>query len=244
METKKAEETEGNENSPAQRVNPVPTYFFKRVPQEVAPDLLGLVLRHQLNGLWLESRIIETEAYLLEERGSHAFLGETPSRRALFMEAGTIYMYYARGGDSFNFSCHGPGNAVLVKAGIPHPPDLRDSEMLQVMHQRNPINGRQREPGKLCSGQTLFCKALGLRVPDWNQKRLIPGTLELSDPEDPPQQIIQTTRLGIPKGRDEHLLLRFLDAGYAGSCTQNPLRSIKNNEIKIITPQRRFSQNL
>jgi 3-methyladenine DNA glycosylase Mpg len=74
---------------------------------------------------------------------------------------------------------------------------------------------------------------------------LIPGTLELSDPEDPPQQILQTTRLGIPKGRDEHLLLRFLDAGYAGSCTQNPLRSIKNNEIKIIPPPKKvFSKPL
>ena len=82
----------------------IPNSFFERDPREVAPDLLGKVLRHRIDGCWLEARIIETEAYLLEERGSHASLGETPSRRALFMEAGTIYMYYARGGDSFNFS--------------------------------------------------------------------------------------------------------------------------------------------
>ena len=29
-------------------------------------------------------------------------------------------MYYARGGDSFNISCAGEGNAVLLKAGIPY----------------------------------------------------------------------------------------------------------------------------
>ena len=133
METKKADETDGNENSPDQRVNPVPNSFFKRDPQEVAPDLLGLVLRHHVDERWLESRIIETEAYLLEEKGSHASLGETPSRKALFMEAGTIYMYYARGGDSFNFSCSGPGNAVLIKAGIPHSPESMGSEMLKAM---------------------------------------------------------------------------------------------------------------
>ncbi|MEC9173351.1 MAG: DNA-3-methyladenine glycosylase, partial [SAR324 cluster bacterium] len=172
--------------------------FFERDPREVAPDLLGKVLRHRIDGCWLEARIIETEAYLLEERGSHASLGETPSRRALFMEAGTIYMYYARGGDSFNFSCLGPGNAVLIKAGIPHPPELEDSEMLDRMQRRNPINGKPRKSFKLCSGQTLFCKSLGLKVPDWNRKRLVPGTLELADSQNPPLEILNTTRLGIP----------------------------------------------
>jgi DNA-3-methyladenine glycosylase len=28
-------------------------------------------------------------------------------------------MYYARGGDSLNFSAHGPGNAVLIKSAYP-----------------------------------------------------------------------------------------------------------------------------
>ncbi|MFP3335892.1 3-methyladenine DNA glycosylase, partial [Pseudomonas sp. SIMBA_064] len=36
--------------------------------------------------------------------------------------------------------------------------------------------------------------------------------------------ILQTTRLGIPSGRDEHLMYRFVDAGYAAYCTRNPLR--------------------
>ena len=71
-------------------MNAISTFFFQRDPRQVAPDLLGLVLRHHHGGQWLESRIIETEAYLLEEKGSHASLGETPSRMALFMEAGTI----------------------------------------------------------------------------------------------------------------------------------------------------------
>jgi len=210
--------------------------FFERDPREVAPDLLGKILRHRIDGCWLEARIIETEAYLLEERGSHASLGETPSRRALFMEAGTIYMYYARGGDSFNFSCLGSGNAVLIKAGIPHPPELEDSEMLDRMQRRNPINGKPRKSFKLCSGQTLFCKSLGLKVPDWNRKRLVPGTLELADSQNPPLEILNTTRLGIPKGRDEHLLLRYLDSGYVGSCTQNPLKSRKKMVLKKIIP--------
>ena len=40
-----------------------------------------------------------------------------------------------------------------------------------------------------------------------------------------PQQIIQTTRLGIPEGRDGHLPYRFIDYDFAKVCTKNPLRS-------------------
>ncbi|MFH7428892.1 3-methyladenine DNA glycosylase, partial [Pseudomonas syringae pv. tagetis] len=38
-----------------------------------------------------------------------------------------------------------------------------------------------------------------------------------------PDRIIHTTRLGIPVGRDEHLMYRFVDGGYARFCTRNPL---------------------
>ena len=36
--------------------------------------------------------------------------------------------------------------------------------------------------------------------------------------------MIQATRLGIPQGRDEHLMYRFVDGAYAAHCTRNPLR--------------------
>lgn len=85
------------------------SYFFDRDAQLVAQALLGKVLRHRVQGQWLEAQIIETEAYYLHDKGSHASLGFTQKRAALFMPAGTIYMYYARGGDSLNISCHGAG---------------------------------------------------------------------------------------------------------------------------------------
>ena len=115
--------------------------------------------------------------------------------------------------------------------------------MLDRMQRRNPINGKPRKSYKLCSGQTLFCKSLGLKVPDWNRKRLVPGTLELVDFQNPPLEILNTTRLGIPKGRDEHLLLRYLDSGYAESCTQNPLKSRKKMALKKINQGTGFSTN-
>lgn len=84
--------------------------------------------------------------------------------------------------------------------------------------------GRPRTPQKLCAGQTLLCKALGLKVPDWDAKRFDPERLLVEDVGVPTVNVIQTTRLGIPLGRDEHLPYRFVDAAYAPWCTRNPSR--------------------
>ena len=61
------------------------------------------------------------------------------------MPPGTIYMYYAHGGDSLNFSCQGDGNAVLIKSGYPA---SKDPTMLHKMRKLNP-------PASASSGKAL-----------------------------------------------------------------------------------------
>ena len=201
--------------------------FFDREPLELAQSLIGKVLRHRINdpahgNIWLSAKIIETEAYYQTERGSHSSLGFTEKRKAMFMEPGTIYMYYARGGDSLNFSARGDGNGVLIKSGLAFM-DQHSSEIsLSVMQQLNPINGRMRSPERLCSGQTLLCRSLGLKVPDWNQGSLKRNKLLLEDVGYCPDRLVQCKRLGIPEGRDEHLPYRFVDYEYTRSATSNP----------------------
>ena len=70
---------------------PLPDTFFDRDALLVARELLGKVIRHRQGNLWLAARIIETEAYYLEEKGSHASLGYTEKRKALFLDGGHIY---------------------------------------------------------------------------------------------------------------------------------------------------------
>jgi DNA-3-methyladenine glycosylase len=203
----------------------LPDAFFDRDAQVLARELLGKVIRHRHAGRWLSARIIETEAYYAAERGSHASLGFTEKRRALFLDGGHIYMYYARGGDSLNFSAHGPGNAVLIKSAYPWPDRFADPDALALMQANNPDSqGQPRPPQRLCAGQTLLCRALGLKVPEWDARRFDPQRLFVEDVGENPWRIIQTTRLGIPLGRDEHLPYRFVDADYARQCTRNPLR--------------------
>lgn len=211
--------------TPAGAGQALPDAFFDRDAAQLARELLGKVIRHRVGSLWLSARIIETEAYYLEEKCSHASLGYTHKRRALFMDGGTVYMYYARGGDSLNFSAAGPGNAVLIKSGYPWIDARSGPKALARMQELNPdAQGRPRAPGSLCAGQTLLCRALGLKVPDWDARRFDPRALYVEDVGEAPAALICTTRLGIPLGRDEHLSYRFVDPGYAAFCTRNPLR--------------------
>ncbi|POF40452.1 3-methyladenine DNA glycosylase [Pseudomonas laurylsulfativorans] len=203
----------------------LPDDFFDRDAQILARELLGKVIRHRVGDLWLSARIIETEAYYCAEKGSHASLGYTEKRKALFLDGGHIYMYYARGGDSLNFSAQGPGNAVLIKSAYPWVDELSGPASLAQMLLNNPdAQGHPRPSQRLCAGQTLLCKALGLKVPVWDAKRFDHEVLLVEHVGQTPTHIIQTTRLGIPHGRDEHLMYRFVDAAYAAYCTRNPLR--------------------
>ena len=197
--------------------------FFDRDSAVVAKNLLGKVIRVNYQNCWLSAAIIETEAYYLNDKGSHASLGYTEKRKALFMPPGTIYMYYSRGGDSLNISCRGKGNAVLIKSGIPF---THSKPMLSIMQQLNPKRDgvSERNVKRLCSGQTLLCKSLGLLVKEWDQKKFDKNKFFIDDVNCTPRAIIQTRRLGIPKGRDEHLPYRFIDYDYAPFCTENPLR--------------------
>ncbi|MBI3188279.1 MAG: DNA-3-methyladenine glycosylase [Gammaproteobacteria bacterium] len=200
------------------------TTFFDRDACDVARSLLGKIIRHKHNGIWLSARIIETEAYYMHERGSHASLGCTDSRKALFMPAGTIYMYYARGGDSLNVSCRGEGNAVLIKSAYADVDIQTHPQSITTMQQLNPAAaGDDRKIERLCSGQTLLCRSLNLKVPAWNQQSFKKQRFYFDDAGITPSQIIQTTRLGIPEGRDEHLLYRFIDYELTRYCTSNPL---------------------
>jgi DNA-3-methyladenine glycosylase len=199
--------------------------FFNRDSPALARALIGKVLRRRWKNQWLSARIIETEAYCLDERGSHASLGYTHKRRALFMAGGTIYMYYARGGDSLNFSAAGPGNAVLIKSAYPWIDPIAGPAALAVMQAENPdAQGGARPLNRLCAGQTLLCKSLALRVPDWDAGAFDPAEFFVDDVGEAPPILIETTRLGIPAGRDEHLPYRFVDPAYARHCTRNPLR--------------------
>lgn len=209
--------------------------FFDRDAMETAALLLGKIIRIKQGSSVLSAMITETECYYLSEKGSHASLGYTEKRSALFMPAGTIYMYYARGKDSLNISCNGEGNAVLIKGAMPYTDKISPESTLEIMHANNPLpRGRRRPDRRLCSGQTLLCRSLGIKLTEWYGKNFLPGIFYFEDIGYSPEKIIQTVRLGIPEGRDEHLPYRFVDHANADTATSNPLTK-RSQKYSIIS---------
>jgi DNA-3-methyladenine glycosylase len=214
----------------------LPDAFFDRPALELAPALLGRVLRRRIEGVWLQAMIVETEAYLRCEKASHSSLGRTPSREAMFMPAGTLYLYHSRGGASLNLSADGEGDAVLIKAAVPH---RNTDEGLELLHRLNPKRDGGRRPlHRLCSGQGLLCRALDLAVREWTGRRFDREEFHAAAGASP-DRIVQTRRLGIPEGRDEHLPYRFVHADFARSATRNPLtrRVWKEGRDYVVHPR-------
>jgi DNA-3-methyladenine glycosylase len=64
---------------------------------KLARYLIGKTLVHDSPDGRMSGRIVETEAYPVGDAAGHAFGGETPSRRSLFLERGRCYVYFTYG---------------------------------------------------------------------------------------------------------------------------------------------------
>jgi len=64
---------------------------------KLARYLIGKTLVHDSPKGRMSGRIVETEAYPVGDAAAHAFGGETPSRRSLFLERGRCYVYFTYG---------------------------------------------------------------------------------------------------------------------------------------------------
>src|SRR5471030_36613 len=78
--------------------------FFRRPALELAPDLIGKVLVHQVKGRVYRVRIVETEAYVgSHDLACHASKGRTSRTEVMFGPAGHGYVYLIYGMyDMFN----------------------------------------------------------------------------------------------------------------------------------------------
>ncbi|WP_026163409.1 DNA-3-methyladenine glycosylase [Kribbella catacumbae] len=135
---------------------------------EVAPKLLGMVLRRTTPEGVIAVRLTEVEAYDgPNDPGSHAYRGQTPRNAVMFGPAGHLYVY-------FTYGMHFCMNVSAGPAGQPSAILLRAGEVIEGVELARERRGLLTPPASagarvkvlpdrdLARGPARLCVALGI----------------------------------------------------------------------------------
>jgi DNA-3-methyladenine glycosylase len=141
---------------------PLPRAFFDRPALEVAPDLLGCVLRHETGEGPAAVLITEVEAYLgATDPASHSFRGQTARNAVMFGGPGHAYVYFTYGMHyCVNLTCQPPGTAeaVLLRAGRV----TEGAALAAARRSAGRASSRPLAERDLARGPARLCQALGI----------------------------------------------------------------------------------
>lgn len=172
---------------------PPPEEYFGPGALDLAPRLIGAVLRRECPGGFLSGRIVETEAYTKDDPASHSFRGRTRRNAPMFGGGGLVYVYLIYGMHCcFNVTAGPPGSgeAVLIRA-------LEPLEGLPRMRENSPGTPDRllcRGPGRLCRSLAITTAQSGLRLG---------GEITLlAAPEPVPHGIASGRRIGVRRGSE------------------------------------------
>lgn len=196
------------------RYRPVPSKFFEQATEDIAYQLLNLLLvRESADGVRV-GRIVECEMYQgPHDKGAHSFGGvPTPRTAVMYGPAGHAYVYLIYG----MYSCL---NVVTEPLGTPHAILIRAVEPLdglELMQARqkptkNPPDFRRLAagPGKLCRAFDIDRQLYG--HPLWQP----PLYLALPDQPWPPYQVARGPRINIAYAEEAvHFPWRFWVYGH------------------------------
>ena len=182
--------------------------FYHRPTLDVAADLIGKVLVHEVRGRRAAGMIVEVEAYIGEsDPACHAAPGRTARNAPLYGPGGRAYVY-------LNYGMHYLVNAVTEAAGSPAAILIRalepveGIELMQRRRQRaRTMRGARADasqpirPSDLCRGPGNLTVALGITLAQ-NEVDLTSGVLRVEDRGYRPTPIAWSTRIGISVGTD------------------------------------------
>lgn len=185
---------------PGSNSAPVPRAFFARMPEDVAPDLLGKLLVRADGRV---ARLVEVEAYGQHDPAAHTFGGKSRRNQSMFGPPGHLYVYFSYGVHwCANVVC-GPedfGAGVLLRAAEP----IGGIELMRAARGRDLLK-------ELCSGPGRLAQAFGIdRALDGSDVTGA-GVISLLDDGTHPETIVACPRIGISK--NAHAPLRFLVGG-------------------------------
>ena len=174
----------------------------------LARYLIGKTLVHDLpNGPEgslaerMSGRIVETEAYVVGDAAAHAFRGQTPRNRSLFLRRGHAYVYFAYGSSwMLNVSSETPGigAGVLLRAIEP----LEGIATMERHRGTTRLLDLARGPGRLAAALRIDKRYDGVDL-------CARGPLWLGAAVKPAGAIGESVRIGITREVDR--LLRFYE---------------------------------
>ena len=170
---------------------------------KLARYLIGKTLVHDSPKGRMSGRIVETEAYPIGDAAGHAFGGETPSRRSLFLERGRSYVYFTYGSCfMMNVSSEtaGVGAGVLLRALEP----LEGIALMERHRGTQRLVDLTRGPGRLAKAMDIDKRYDGLDL-------CAEGPLWLGALLKRASAIGVSVRIGI--NREVHQLYRFYERG-------------------------------
>ena len=171
----------------------------------LARFLIGKILVRERPEGRLAGRIVETEAYVVGDAAAHAFRGETPRNRSLFLERGHAYVYFIYG---FWYALNVSGERPGIGAGAL----LRALEPLIGLETMRSLRGTDRDvdlargPGRLAAALDIDRRLDGIDL-------CAAGPLWLADGDSRTVRIGRSVRIGIT--REAHRKLRFFECDNA-----------------------------
>jgi len=163
--------------------------FYARPTLEVAADLLGKIIVYNNNGIELNGRLVEVEAYIGEDDPAcHAHRGLTPRNAIMYGDPGYLYVY-------FTYGNHYMLNFVTEQRGFPAAVLLRGMEPLVGIEQMMTNRGTN-QLANIGSGPGKLAQALGITT-DQKGLDLIGDVIYVIDDGYVPDEIMISPRIGI-----------------------------------------------
>lgn len=180
---------------------PLPRDFFQPSAKIVAPRLLGHWLIRRTPEGFSGGPIVETEAYLENDPGCHAFVGMTNRNRRMFGHPGHAYVYLIYGFyHCFNTVCRpsGVGEAVLVRGVEAH-------FGVEWMRANRPVEKEAQltsGPGKICAALKMDRALDGADLCDVNSEVFVAENPKAAEFRRKFGPRITTTRIGLTQAAD------------------------------------------
>lgn len=178
--------------------------LLQKPATEVAPNLLGALVRHESPEGPVVVRLTEVEAYLGPadspdpDPGAHSFRGKTNRNAVMFGPPGHLYVY-------FTYGMHFCANLVCRPEGISSGCLMRAGEIVEGLDLARSRRATARHDHELAQGPARLTKAMGFNL-GHNGIPALGGDVTVTLPDTPVTRVLSGPRVGVsgPGGTEQY----------------------------------------